>query len=228
MNNSICFFIQNLTDIPTDNDWLSPGEKETLSRLRFPKRRKDWLLGRWTAKCALRGYLGFASDMDLSLIEIRAAVDGAPEAFLNNAPAGAAVSISHAGNRSFCAAGSEDMAFGCDIEQLEPRDEIFIADYFVPEEIERVRQALPENRTQMTNLIWSAKESMLKALREGLRRDTRSVLVQPEDGESPNVWNPWRGRCLQSNRVFYGRWRTLGNFVYTVGSNITFILEETL
>jgi 4'-phosphopantetheinyl transferase len=195
---------------------MSAGEHEVLAGLRFPKRRNDWRLGRWTAKQAISGFLKLDPDADLSLFEIRAAADGAPEVFIRNKPAGVAISISHAGGRSFCAAGSLAAALGCDIEQLEPRNELLIKDYFTPEEIDLAHTADPENKILITNLIWSAKESVLKALREGLRRDTRGVSIQPDLVEQEHGWNRWYGRCLQTSRGFHGRWRGDSRFVYTV------------
>ena len=213
---------QDLADVPENNGWLCAGEREVLAELRFPKRRNDWRLGRWTAKQAILAFLrhGFDADADLSLFEIRAAADGAPEVFLRasseNEPAGLVISISHAGGRSFCAAGPSDAALGCDIEQLEPRGELLTTDFFTPEEIELVREAAPENKILVPNLIWSAKESVLKALREGLRRDTRDISIQPDFSRQENGWSRWTGRCRQTSREFQGRWRADKQFVYTV------------
>jgi len=214
--------IQNLSDVPEDNDWLSAGEREILARLRFSKRRNDWRLGRWTAKQVILTFSHLERDTDLSLYEIRAAADGAPEAFLRNKPAGVAISISHSGGRSFCAAGPPGAALGCDIEQLEQRGELLTLDYFTPEEIELVRTSAPENKILVTNLIWSAKESVLKVLREGLRRDTRDIFIQPDFAEQERLeksWNRWRGRCRQTSREFHGCWRADSLFVYTVTSS---------
>ena len=44
-------------DVPPNDDWLSASEAACLARLRFAKRRADWRLGRWTAKCAVSEYL---------------------------------------------------------------------------------------------------------------------------------------------------------------------------
>ena len=221
--------VQNLSDVPENYDWLGDGEREVLAGLRFPRRRNDWRLGRWTAKQAILSLLD--TETDLSLLEIRAAADGAPEAFLRNAPAGIAISISHSNERGFCAAlprkshgdsTKENIhEIGCDIEQLEPRSDLLTTDFFTTEEIELVHKTDSENKVLITNLIWSAKESVLKALREGLRRDTRSVSIQPELSPSglhrfENEWSRWTGRCLQTSREFHGRWRADSRFVYTV------------
>ena len=216
---------QNFSDVPESDGWLGDGEREVLAGLRFQKRRNDWRLGRWTAKQAIRAFLRLDPDADLTLFEIRAAADGAPEVFLRNEPAGVAISISHAGGRSFCAAGPSGTALGCDIEQLEPRGELLAADYFTPEEAAFVRKADPKNKVLVTNLVWSAKESALKALREGLRRDTRDISVQPElsaEAERENCWNRWTGRCRQTSREFHGLWRADPRFVYTLT-----VLDET-
>jgi len=207
---------QDLPDVPEGDDWLSTGESEVLAGLRFPKRRNDWRLGRWTAKQAILGYLHLGTDVVLSLVEIRAATDGAPEVFMRNTSAGVAISISHSAERSFCVAGMPGAALGCDIERLEPRGERFTADYFTSEEIELTREADPQNKILIANLVWSAKESVLKALREGLRRDTRDIYIKPEFISLENGWNLWTGRCRQTSREFYGRWRTNSRFVYTV------------
>ena len=210
---------QNFSDVPEGDAWLGDGEREILAGLRFPKRRNDWRLGRWTAKQAIRAFLRLDPDVDLTLFEIRAAADGAPEVFLRNEPAGIVISISHAGGHGFCAAGPPGAALGCDIEQLEPRGELLAADYFTPEETELARKADAANRVLVTNLIWSAKESVLKALREGLRRDTRDISIKPElsaPSEQENGWSRWAGRCRQTSREFHGRWRADSRFVYTV------------
>ena len=211
----ICFCTQDLADVPEGDDWLSRGERDVLSGLRVPKRRGDWRLGRWTVKNVIRDYLKLSDDTDLSLIEIYAAADGAPEAFLHNEPAGTAISISHSNGRSFCCAGPAGRTLGCDIELVTPRDSAMIADFYTTEEIDQVQAAAPENKDLITNLIWSAKESMLKALREGLRRDTRDVMVTLESFNDTAEWNHWHGRCAQSSQIFQGHWTAVDRFVKT-------------
>ena len=66
----------------------------------------------------------------------------------------------------------------------------FVADYFTPAEQALAHRAPSERDWQrVTNLIWSAKESALKVLRTGLRRDTRSVEVTLGDGDGDD-WVP--------------------------------------
>ena len=215
--------MRDLTDVPENDDWLGGSERAVLAGLHFPKRRNDWRLGRWTAKQSISAFLRLQPDADLSMFEIRAAADGAPEVFLMNKPAEAAISISHSGGRSFCAAGQPDAALGCDIEQLEPRSELLASDYFTSEEVETIRRARitdPESEVVIANLIWSAKESVLKALREGLRRDTRDVTIQPDFNEQENGWLNWIGHCRRPSREFRGYWRVDSRFVYTFSTEL--------
>ncbi len=217
MTSQIHWLIQTLADVPENVDWLSSDERTILEGLRFAKRRNDWLLGRWTAKqaicaCQLREGCSFP------LLEIRAADDGAPEVFLNGKPAGISLSISHSHGQGFCAVGLPGWSIGCDLELIEDRKDPFVEDYFTPEEMAFCRD-IPAGRALADNLIWSAKETMLKALRQGLRRDTRSVIVHPDPWENESTWNTWEGHCLETSRTFYGWWRSLHGYVYTLASD---------
>jgi 4'-phosphopantetheinyl transferase len=165
---------------------------------------------------------GTRGDVPISLasLEIRAAGDGAPEAFYNGKPAAVSISISHSRDRSFCAAGPLGMGIGCDLEWVEPREENFAADYFTPEEISFVMQA-PVKRELAETLIWSAKETTLKILRKGLSQDTRSVLIRPDLSGPDDAWRSWTGRCLESERIFNGWWRAADGFIHTIASYYT-------
>jgi 4'-phosphopantetheinyl transferase len=218
---TVYWFTQNLSDVPQDNDWLSEEERCVLSGLRFEKRRNDWRLGRWTAKKVIAQCLSQVN-LKPSLLKIRAAADGAPEAFYDNKPLDISISISHAAQRSLCAAGPKEYSVGCDLEVLDPREDSLIQDYFTPEEIELCHKA--KDKTVVTNLIWSAKESMLKSLREGLRMDTRSVQALPCFGNSEQEWQQWTGHCAELSRAFYGWWRIEDGFVYTIASRRRLII----
>jgi len=174
----VYWFEQTQADVPDADDWLSANETQFLSRLHFPKRRADWLLGRWTAKNALVSCLGLPSELQmLRAIEIRASPSGAPEAFLGNQSTKTTLSLSHRAGTGACAVVPSRVTLGCDLEWIEPRSNAFASDYFVAEEQALIANAAAENRNLLLALLWSAKESALKALREGLRWDTRSVIV---------------------------------------------------
>ncbi len=203
-------------DLPGDTDWLSPAEMAVVSKLSVPKRERDWLLGRWTAKQALAAWPGLAGRWPGSAhLEIRAAGDGAPEAFLDGEPLPLSVSISHSGGRALCAL-SGGGAVGCDLEQIETRSELFVHDYFTPHEQELVASWSEADRPLYENLIWSAKESALKALRLGLRADSRSVEVSLLAYGAEDGWHRLEVRRPTDDTTFAGWWRQDGDFVITL------------
>jgi 4'-phosphopantetheinyl transferase len=195
---------------PADDAWLTPTEREALEGLRIPYRRADWRLGRWVAKQAVAAWLG----IEPHRIEIRPAPDGAPEAFLDGAPAPVALSISHRAGRAACAVAPAGTALGVDLELIEPRSDEFVQDYFTPAE----QELIAKDRLLHATLLWSAKESALKALREGLRMDTREVEVSLPEGEGSNGWSPLTVRRLATGEVFEGWWRREGELVMTVAA----------
>jgi len=208
---------QTSPQVPTNNDWLSREEQNVSARFHVPKRKADWRLGRWTAKRAICAFQSL-QDTVLPSLEIRAAGDGAPEAFLNGKPAAVSISISHSRDRGLCLVGPVGMAVGCDLESIEPREENFAADYFTLEELSLVQQA-PAGRELAETLIWSAKETALKVIRKGLSRDTRSICIRADFSGDANSWKSWTGECLESSRLFKGLWRAADGFVYTLASD---------
>jgi 4'-phosphopantetheinyl transferase len=207
---------QNESDVPGANNWLGTSELLRLSSLRFPKRRSDWRLGRWTAKRAVAICLNIPDDRQtLARIEIRAAPSGAPEVFLDNEPANSTISLSHSSGRAICAVGPASVALGCDLEQVESRSHAFLSDYFTAEEQALICRAPAADRPRLLALLWSAKESALKALHAGLRLDTRSVSVRLDGiGFADPDWNPLEVHTR--NQVFHGWWRHSENFIETV------------
>ena len=198
-------------DLPKENDWLSQNEINFLESLRFAKRRSDWRLGRWTAKHALAAYLNWpCSAAGLTKIEIRPASSGAPEAFFENKPAPVTISLSHRDDRAICVVGPPALDMGCDLERVEPRSDAFIVDYFTLEEQELVMRHTLAERPLLLALLWSGKESALKALRTGLRMDTRSVVVGPIDlSLELDGWSPLQVH-YDGGRKFNG-WRQMGD-----------------
>ncbi len=217
---------QTEADVPAEDQWLGVQEKQCLSGMRFAKRRADWQLGRWTAKRTLAAHLNLPSDLpSLANVEIRAAASGAPEAFLFNQPASVTISLSHSTGTAMCVVAPAGVNLGCDLEFIEPRSDAFVADYFTANEQALIGQASATERPRLVNLIWSAKESALKALREGLRLDTNCMDVRPVDlltsdpedslpnpaplpllTSAPNGWRPLRV-SFRKRTVFSGWWR---------------------
>jgi 4'-phosphopantetheinyl transferase len=211
---------QTEAGVPAESDWLSARESACLNGMRFAKRRADWRLGRWTAKGAVASFLKMPADAQaLAQIEIRPASSGAPEVFIANDPAAVAVSISHRSGAAICAVAMSGVDLGCDQEVIEPRSEAFVADYFTQDEQALVAQVCEAERSRLLALLWSAKESALKALREGLRLDTRSVVVSLGEGTLDlNGWSPLQVRCADG-RSFDGWWQQAHGVVRTLVAN---------
>jgi 4'-phosphopantetheinyl transferase len=130
---------------------------------------------------------------------------------------------------AICAIATPDAALGCDLEIVEPRSDAFVTDYFTAQEQAFIAQAHAAERFQLLALLWSAKESALKAMRTGLRLDTRSVvvsLVNQEDSrgeESTRAfqlsdgpgWHPLSVRC-RADQIFQGWWQHDHNVLRTL------------
>jgi 4'-phosphopantetheinyl transferase len=226
---------QTDADVPAEDDWLSSKELLRLGGMRVPKRRVEWRLGRWTAKHAVAAYLEIYSDpQGLATIEIWPAASGAPEVFLANKRAAVTISLSHRDGIAACAVAPPAAALGCDLEVIEPRSDAFVADYFTSQEQALVAQASAADRPRLLALLWSGKESALKALGVGLRLDTRCVIVsaagpipsRDENGDldDPSLalrtdhadsWHPLRVN-YSNGRLFHGWWQHTGTFLKTL------------
>ncbi len=221
---------------------LASTECARLARLTIPKRRRDWLLGRWTAKHLLQSYLGQIThtQVPLDALAIGNDPDGAPYATTLRSRLPVSLSISHSGGYSFCAvapffsdcalagAPTEKIEIGADIERIEHRGREFVADFFTPDELNQVDHAPESFRDTLVTIIWSAKEAMLKALRLGLTVDTRCIDVEaiPLDTptHSPVANTGWADlRLSLAPSVDYsmadepvGWWRIMDGYVLTL------------
>ena len=222
----IHWLFQSAAELPAEAHLLSSLSEEegaALARYTVPKRRADWLLGRWTAKQLVQDYLRRqgGDDLPLNQIVVLADPDGAPFVSLAFGSAEArrlerlpvSLSISHSHGHALCALCAEPGAtVGADLELIEARDPSFTADFFTPAEQAAVAAAPEHLRATHVTALWSAKEAVLKALREGLRVDTRQVetalpavlaeewspLEIALDGKlavrHPGVWSGWGRR----------------------------------
>jgi 4'-phosphopantetheinyl transferase len=205
---------------PDVGNWLAAGEADRVAAMRFTKRRDEWLLGRWTAKQALAAELGLPDDSaSLARIEIRTiiggAAQGAPDVCVDDVSCRIGISLTDRAGWAVCTVGSVD-ELGCDLELVEPRSERFVRDFLTPAEQAAVADPpVDASPDAVANLVWSAKESALKVLRTGLRRDTRSVEVDFPDECPVDGWQRLRVRT-EEGRDLPGWWRQYGEFLLTV------------
>ena len=223
----VYWFEQIMGGVAAGDEWLCRDEQLVLAGMKVPKRRADWRLGRWTAKLAVAAYLDLPSESKhLTSIEIRPAATGAPEVFLDHQPASVSISLSHRDGLAACVVAPPGSVVGCDLEVVEPHSDAFISDYFTTEEQELCAQATLRERDRLVATIWSAKESALKALRTGLRVDTRSVsaTISPDSSNAITVnetgsamageWHRLSVR-YEDRKVFSGWWQCTDRLVRT-------------
>ena len=226
----VCLAWAPSSAVPEGDAWLTPAEAAILDRFRVSKRAADWRLGRWVAKEAVAWTLraqadgGSAHELVRAEIEVLAGPGGGPRARVlapGEWPA-VAVSLSHSAGTGFAGAVVGAVRLGCDVEEIAPRSEEFVSDYFTAEEAAWIRAggeeaAPPGGRHVRANLLWSAKESALKALGEGLRKDTRSVVVEVGGSSAPSA-SEWRALSVATaaGERFAGWWRVADGLVWTV------------
>ena len=210
--------------LPTDPGWLTVSEAAYAADLRFAKRRTEYLLRRLAAKHAVAAAVGLPTDAGggreaatLARVEVRNHPTGAPYVLLDGAPCGLEVSISDRAGWAVCLVSRDADAVGCDLELVEPRSPEFVRDFLTEVEQDYVA-AQPDGdaRDAAANLLWSAKESALKVLRTGLRRDTRSVVVSIHDGQT-HGWTAMTVRTVEGTTL-PGWWRREGLFLLTVAA----------
>ncbi len=212
----VCYTTQDRQQLPEELDWLTAGERARFEGFRFDKRRRDWLLGRWAAKIALLGVSGL-SRRNIRRFEIYSEPNGAPIPRLDGRRYPVGLSLSHSHDLAFASVSRESRALGCDIELVEPRSAVFVETYFTESERKNVEDANPSSRDSLVTRIWSAKESTLKALRTGLRADTRSVEVIDDGDCSGEGWGIGR-TVVKHAGEFSCLWRQHGDFVLTIAT----------
>jgi phosphopantetheinyl transferase len=172
----------------------------------------------------------------LKEIAILADPSGAPRAYVGHESASVSISLSHRDGIAVCAVAQSMIPLGCDLELIEARSDSFIADYFTEYEQTIIAQGRGHQQDQLVTTLWSAKESVLKALQVGLRVDIRSVQIglcprdakqveQRNEDESdllsslclPNEWHPLQAHW-QNAQVLYGWWSCSTSLVRTIAT----------
>ena len=100
---------------------------------------------------------------------------------------------------------------------IEERSPAFLEDYLTPTE-RRLAERSVVDRDLWANIIWSAKESVLKLRREGLRADPRSVCLHPADETPSAEWRRFTVDFSAGRQCFAGWWRREGSWVMTLAT----------
>jgi 4'-phosphopantetheinyl transferase len=205
-------------EIPSADDWLTVDEAARASGMRFMKSRTEYLLRRWVCKRAIAVVAGLPTDArSLARIAVVNRPTGAPAVVVDGEEVGLDVSLSDRAGWAVCVVGESLGGLGCDLEIVEPRSAGFVADFLTDAESEYVASLPTRDHDAAANLIWSAKESALKVLQTGLRRDTRSVEVTVGGRDGAGGWSRLGVRTAEG-AILPGWWRRAGTFLVTVAS----------
>ncbi len=109
---------------------------------------------------------------------------------------------------------------GIDIEKVEKREPGFYWDYFTEKEIDSAGR-FPLSGEEYYTLLWSAKESVVKALKTGLRIDVRKIEIFPQrfDRETftnPYIWSSFSCRVSEMDGNWMGFWQMREDFIMTL------------
>jgi 4'-phosphopantetheinyl transferase len=209
--------------VPTWNsldslDFLSSSEHRRYEAMRFEKRKREWLLGRFTAKKILAECIADFNNINLSDMTVENEPEGAPYVVFAGRRLNLSLSISHRDQFAFCGLILEEgSSIGVDIEKIEPRSPVFVGDYFTEIEQQIVHETPREMRDKIITLIWSAKEAILKALGKGLRMDTNKVEIDSIKYENTEWCSFVAHSHLFNRNQFYGWWQLKDDYILTLG-----------
>lgn len=160
---------------PLALDVLPPDERTQAKGFGSEKRRREFALGRATARALLSERLAVAPPD----VPLRVADDGAPEL---DEPA-LYVSIAHAATtaQTLAVAAVGTRPLGVDLEPIRPRRPDLYRFLLHPDEYDVLEQ-LPHEHDAAQVLLWTLKEATLKAMRTGFRVSPKTLrlTVEPE------------------------------------------------
>ena len=207
--------------------FLSDSEAERLATLPNETQRRDWLLGRWTAKRLLQTVIceTNGTTVPLDLITLRNVASGMPtiESQLPLVNGQFSLSFSQAnGQVLVTAVAKPNWPIGAQIDPIRPRSEEYINGYFTEKELALVRQVEGAEQARLVTAVCSAKTAVRQALKLDPSVDSRalSCLIDPEKRPS-DTWMPFKirydnSRLPQPAPHLSGWWRTLDQFVLTL------------
>lgn len=161
----ICFgYFPALPDLQVylnNGAWLHPQEQTYADSLKFEKRKKSYLLGRLTAKCAVAALLG-EKPAD---IWIQSGIFTQPLVVAN--ASNVQVSITHCDDFGAALAFPEAHPMGIDLERVAPDKKEALERNLTKAEKELMKAWPYPYETGLT-LVWTAKEAISKVLKTGL------------------------------------------------------------
>ena len=165
----------DLTKLPSEQEVLTQAEQAYYQTLRVPKRRTEWLGGRF----ALKKLVATVEKVDLTHVEILPSPEGKPLVITNGEKWSGAFSITHSHGFAVAAISQTVAYLGIDLEKIEHRIEAWKTGFFHPDELTGAGD-------EFLTALWTQKEAVVKLLGTGLSINSFDV------------------RCVNGSVQFYG------------------------
>jgi 4'-phosphopantetheinyl transferase len=168
---------------------LIAAESAHFATLLTPQRRRDWLVGRWTAKRLVQNQIATMRGFCPALASFAIGYDaqGAPcitsdEAAHTGLPL--TLTISHSQGYALCAITATlrgEIGLGVDIELVDEKTAPMLDEFFTPAERANLDATPAHLRPTLATATWSIKEAMFKAIPSTARTNPCDVecLVRP-------------------------------------------------
>ena len=165
----------DLNCLPPADEILSERETAFYQTLRFPKRRVEWLGGRFALKELVHAQTG----APMREIEVLPQPAGKPVLRVAGEKSDLAFSITHSRGWALAALSAAEPFLGIDLEKIEPRLDAWAKDFFHPSE-------LTAGGERFLTALWTQKEAVVKLLGTGLCLNSYDV------------------RCIDGKTFFFG------------------------
>jgi phosphopantetheine--protein transferase-like protein len=136
-------------------------------RLKFEKRKTDWLHGRIAAKEAVRMLVKERLGREIGMLDIEISNDNErrPLVSVTGGIAGVFISISHTDGIALALASFlDDGKPGVDAEQIQSRDADFADRFLTADELSYLNSFAARSRDAELTRLWTAKEAVYKSL----------------------------------------------------------------
>ncbi len=164
-------------------EYLSEWEIDYLNRLKFPKRKADFISGRLAGKEAVINYYENHDLGDKPAprdINIRRTETGEPELIINGKSSGLIISITHSGNiaLTLVCGNDEFRGVGIDAEKIVERESGFLRIAFTESELkELTSKGNGSWSKEKITLFWTLKEAVLKSIGSGLNLNLKDISI---------------------------------------------------
>ncbi len=150
---------------------LSPPELERLEQFAMPKKKLQWLSGRYAVKSALFKYkIARGRFLNLNCIDLLNRENSAP--YLVQFP-NLQTSITH--SYPYCIGVVSERPIGIDLEKVIVLSDSLIRQFFHPNEIQNLGETNADDYHPRAITYWTRKEAVSKLLKLGLKMDFKQT-----------------------------------------------------